>query len=229
MLAVAATIGRFFGFEILQASSGADADSILVCVEEAEKAGLVFSVAESPETRFEFSHELIRQAVISGLSAARPQMLHLGVADAIERIYSAQSESKYGGSLGDHIAQLAHHYARGGEPAKAVKYCLRAVRRFAYLGSNAEALGQFAVGLELLAGLPDDDRRAELELDLRTAVAGPLGDSKGLASFEVEQSNTRSLTLSQRPGINWKKNWEALYSLLFVHLTRADPRKACEL
>ena len=229
MLAVAATIGRFFGFEILHASSGADADSILVCVEEAEKAGLVFSVAESPEARFEFSHEIIRQAVIGGLSAARRQRLHLEVAVAIERIYSAQSESKYGGSLGDHIAELAHHYARGGEPAKAVKYCLRAVRRFAYLGSNAEALAQFAIGLELLAGLPDDDRRAELELDLRTAVAGPLGDSKGLASFEVEQANTRSLTLSQRPGINWKKNWEALYNLLFVHLTRPDPRMACEL
>ena len=43
MLATAAVIGRFFGFEILQAAIGADVDSILERVEEAEKAGLVFS------------------------------------------------------------------------------------------------------------------------------------------------------------------------------------------
>ena len=85
MLATAAVIGRFFSFEILQASSAADADSILECVEEAEKAGLVFSVAENPKARFEFSHELTRQAVIGGLSAARRQKLHLEVAGAIER------------------------------------------------------------------------------------------------------------------------------------------------
>ncbi len=44
VLATAAVIGRFFSFEILQASIEADADSILACVEEAEKAGLIFSI-----------------------------------------------------------------------------------------------------------------------------------------------------------------------------------------
>jgi predicted ATPase len=135
MLATAAVIGRFFSFEILQAASEADGDSILEHVEEAEKAGLVFSVAESSGARFQFSHELIRQAVLGGLSAARRQRLHLEVADAIEQTCAAAAESKYRGSLDDHVAELAHHYARGGNPDKAVKYCVRAVLRFADLGS----------------------------------------------------------------------------------------------
>jgi len=63
MLATAAVIGRFFSFEILRASIGADVDSILEHVEEAGKAGLVFSFAESTKGRFAFSHELVRQAV----------------------------------------------------------------------------------------------------------------------------------------------------------------------
>ena len=75
MLATAAVIGRFFSFEILQAASEADGDSILEHVEEAEKAGLVFSVAERSGARFQFSRELIRQAVLGGLSAARRQRL----------------------------------------------------------------------------------------------------------------------------------------------------------
>ena len=229
VLATAAVIGRFFSFEILQASNDADADSILERVEEAEKAGLVFSVADSPKARFEFSHELIRQAVLGGLSAARCQRLHLAVAKAFERIDAVASESKDGRRLDDHVAELAHHYARGGDPAKAVKYCLRAVHQCADLGSNAEALAQFASGLELLAQLPDDDRRAELELDLRNAAFGALGDIKGYASPEAAQSYARAAVLSRRPGVEWRKTWNAGYADLFVHLTRPDPRKACEL
>ena len=229
MLATAAVIGRLFSFEILQSSSDADADSILERVEEAEKAGLVFSVADSPKARFEFSHELIRQAVLAALSAARRERLHLEVADAIERTCSAARESKYSRSIDDHAAELAHHYARGGNPAKAVEYCARAIVRFADLGSNAEVLAQFESGLELLQQLPDDDRRAELELDLRNVARGTLGDSKGFASPEAAQSSARAMLLSRRPGISWHKTWSALYQDLFVHLTRPDLRKACEL
>ena len=228
MLATAAVIGRFFSFETLQASSDADADSILECVEEAEKAGLVFSVADSPKARFGFSHELIRQAVLAALSVARRQRLHLEVADAIERTCFAARESKYSRSIDDHAAELAHHYERGGNPAKAVEYCLRAIVRFADLGSNAEVLTQFESGLELLQQLPDDVRRAELEIDLRTAAGGTLGDSKGFASPEAAQSATRAMLLSRRPGISWQKTWGALYENMFVHLTRPDLRKACE-
>jgi adenylate cyclase len=229
MLATAAVIGRFFSFEILQAAIGSDVDSILERVEEAEKAGLVFSVAESAKGRFAFSHELVRQAVLGGLSALRRQRLHLEVADAIERACSVDSESTYAGSLKDHVAELAHHYTHGGNPAKAARYCLRAVRRFTELGSNAEAIAHFESGLEQLHELAEDDRRSELELDLRNAAVGALGDSKGFASLEVEQSFTRAVELSRRLGIKWGKTWEALYGVLFVHLTRPDPRKACEL
>jgi len=229
MLATAAVIGRFFSFEILQAASEAEAESVLDHVEEAEKAGVVFSVAESPKARFAFSHELIRQAVLAGLSAARRQRLHLEVAGAIERTCSAASGPIHGRRLNDHVAELAHHYARGGNPGKAAEYCLRAVRQFADLGSATEAIAQFESGLELLHELPDDDRRAGLELDLRNAAFGALGDSKGYASPEAEQSHTRAMALSLRPGIDWEKTWWALYGVLFVHLTRPDVRKATEL
>ena len=78
--------------------------------------------------------------MIGGLSAARRQRLHLEVAQAMERIDAVASESKDERLLDEHVAELAHHYARGGNPAKAVKYCLRAVRQCSDLGSNAEAL-----------------------------------------------------------------------------------------
>ena len=221
MLATAAVIGRLFSFEILHCASAANEDSILKCIEEAEKAGLVFSVADSPKARFQFSHELVRQAVIGGLSAARRQRLHLEVADAIERTYSA--------ALEDYCAELAHHYARGANPGKAVEYCLRAVRQFQRLGSYVEALAHFESGLELLQKLPDDDRRAELELDLRNAAAEALRGAKGLASPEAEQSSARAMELCQRLGVNWEKTWSALFGVYLVQLVRPNTRKACEI
>jgi tetratricopeptide (TPR) repeat protein len=229
MLATAATIGPSFSFEILQISGPRDARTLLDCIEEAEKAGLILSIAGSPKARFAFSHELIRQAVIGGLSAARRQSLHLEIADAMERTLSPEMESTSATNLDNHFADLAYHYARGGNPAKAVRYYLHAVRRFAYLGSSAEAIAQFESALASLGELPDDDRRAELELDLRIAVSDPLGDLKGLASVEYERSSERALALSQRPSIRWGKGWTALYSCMFVHLVRPNQRRACEV
>ncbi|HYL57413.1 MAG TPA: AAA family ATPase, partial [Candidatus Acidoferrales bacterium] len=83
-LGTAAVIGRSFTFDLLAAATHMGAEALLDCVEEAERAGLIVATLEYPEARFRFSHELIRQAVVSELSAPRRQRLHLDVADAIE-------------------------------------------------------------------------------------------------------------------------------------------------
>jgi DNA-binding winged helix-turn-helix (wHTH) protein/predicted ATPase len=228
ILAAASVIGRFFSFEVLQVLYD-DADSILECLEQAEKAGLLVSVAIGSQARFAFSHELIRQAVLGGLSAMRRQRLHLKVADAIEQTASAISEPTRAASQYELAAQLAHHHARGGNPGKAVKYCLSAVQQLADLGSNVEAIAMFNAGLELLRELPDDDRRARLEIDLRSAANGPLGDSKGLASVEIEQSIDRALALCKRPGIDRERTWWALYNAFWVHHLRPDTRRARDI
>ena len=81
ILAPAAVIGRSFTFELLEASTNMNADSLLDYVEEAEKSGLIYSTLGYPEASFQFSHELIRHAVLSDLSAPRRQRLHLNVVE----------------------------------------------------------------------------------------------------------------------------------------------------
>jgi DNA-binding winged helix-turn-helix (wHTH) protein len=51
-LGTAATIGRLFNLELLEASTKAEASSLLESAEEAERAGLVFSGTESPTAPF---------------------------------------------------------------------------------------------------------------------------------------------------------------------------------
>ena len=229
MLATAALIGRSFGREILQSAGQTDPDSLLECIEESERAGLLTSVAQGSGIRFAFSHELFRQAVIGSLSPARRQRLHLEIATAIERIYSATLVTNPHVSLRNHVADLAYHYALGGDPHKAVKYCLRSIRQLEELGSFAEAIAQFASGLELTHQIPEENRRADVELDLRIAVSGSLGESKGLASLEIERSTERAMALCQRPGINWERAWWALYSMFWIRHLRPETQKACEI
>jgi predicted ATPase len=103
ILGSAAVIGRHFSFKVLQAAVGSDGP--LDYIDEAERAGLIFSSATTPDASFEFSHELIRQVVLSNQSAARRQQLHLQVAGAVEHFNADYIE--------DHLAELACQYHRG--------------------------------------------------------------------------------------------------------------------
>ncbi len=226
IVAAASVIGRVFSFEVLQLLSDVNDDSILECLEEAENAGLLVSVATSSRARFTFSHELIRQAVLGGLSAIRRQRLNLKVANAIERMTSPSYKPTSAASRDERAAQLAHYYARGGNPRKAVEYYISAMQQLGDLGSNVETIALFHAALELLPELPDDDRRTKLEIDLRYTAHGPLGDSKGLASTEIEESINRAMVLCRRPGINWERTWWALYSAFWVQHLRPDTKRA---
>ena len=135
-------------------------------------------------------------------------------------------ESIYADNLDDHVAELAHHYTRNGNPGKAVKYCLRAVRQCTARGSYAEAFAQFETGLELLPKLPDDDQRAELELDLRNASGLAVGVIKGWRSPDAERSSERAIALCQRPGLDWRKTWSALRIVFLIRWNSFDLRKA---
>ena len=192
MLATAAVIGRLFSFEILARASAANEDSILKCIEEAEKAGLLFSVAESPKARFQFSHELVRQAVIGGLSAARRQRLHLEVADAIERTYSA--------ALEDYCAELAHHYARSSNTEKAVEYLDRAGRQAMMRGALREAELYLQQAIAALSTTPETPERIKREFNLRYALWQALAYARGFVTGETVQAARRMRELGEKTG-----------------------------
>jgi DNA-binding winged helix-turn-helix (wHTH) protein len=186
-LATAATIGRFFSLELLEASSADTADSLLVCIEEAEKAGLVFSVAESPKVRFGFSHELIRQAVIASLSAARRQRLHLEVADAIERTFSH--------ALEDHWGELAFHYNRSGNARKAVDYLRQAAAQAAQVAAHTQADAYIASALERLRDWPTGTERTKQEIALQLTLGRSLQATIGQGAPEAERAYARAYDL----------------------------------
>jgi predicted ATPase len=240
-LATAAVIGRAFTFELLRESSHANADSLLDWIEEGERAGLIASTFHYPEVQFRFSHELIRQTVASELSSARRQVLHLMIADAIERVYA--------NTLQDHIYDLAHHlWGAGSESrARAMKTernvvraplataevgrlinCLTvAAKQASSQGAYEAAICYLRNGLEAIQRLPPSERVAE-ELRLQIALTGPLTATKGYTAPEVEKACSRALELSQQIGER-PQLFEVLARLYSVYANRGALQKSLQL
>ena len=63
-----------------------------------------------------FSHELIRQTLLSGISAIKRERLHLQAATAISRLYSDDLDA--------HAGDLAYHLSHAGRSADRAIWCI---------------------------------------------------------------------------------------------------------
>jgi class 3 adenylate cyclase/tetratricopeptide (TPR) repeat protein len=163
VLTTAAVIGRGFSFELLETLGDVDTDALLDAIDEAERAHLITSAGDSPEARFTFAHELIRQTLLSGLSLPRRQRLHLRVAEAMERVYAR--------ALEEHAADLAHHLYQAGtaaDPQKTVHYLVLAGERALEAAAFEDALRHYETAVSLQ---PGDDRRGRADLLFKRGLA----------------------------------------------------------
>lgn len=190
MLANAAVIGRSFDLDLVRASTEGDAEAILACMEEAEKAGFISFVAERPKLRFEFAHELIRQAIIARLSVARHQAIHLKIAEALARMPASEGN----------LAELAQHYRRGGNCALAADYLHRAGVHARGRLMYTEAESYFAGALEEVDAIPPTPERDALELRVRSSFGEAIAARNGYAAPEVLDMATRARALAERTG-----------------------------
>ena len=101
-LATAALIGRSFSFRLLTEVSQTDVDELFSVVEKALQMGMIVPSSEGPESPFTFTHELVRQTLLAGISAPRREQLHARVADAIERLHPGAANERPG-EIADHL------------------------------------------------------------------------------------------------------------------------------
>ncbi|MGC2493764.1 ATP-binding protein [Candidatus Binatus sp.] len=216
ILGPAAVIGRSFTFELLEASTNIDADSLLDSVEEVEKSGLIYSTLGYPEASFQFSHELIRNAVLNDLSAPRRQRLHLNVVSAIERVHA--------NALEDQAGNLAHHLWQAGrtaDPDKTVRYLALAARHALKQSAYEGALRYFQNALELLKVLPYSQERARRELDIQIDYGLALLATKGWYAPEMGSTYRRAHELCQSVDDDLSL-FSVLSGLWSYHLVRGE-------
>ncbi len=172
LLQTLAVIGTEFKLGLVRKVAAKPGPDLEPMLSELQLAEFIYEQPAVGDFEYIFKHALTHDVAYKSVLNERRRVLHERIGAALESIYAE--------SLNDHVAELAYHYARSGNPGKGVEYCLRAVQQCVDRASYAEAVAQFETGLELLQRLPDDDRRAELELDLRNAAVMALANIKGL-------------------------------------------------
>ena len=107
--------------------------------------------------RYSFVHALYREVLYERQSPARRTMLHRRVAERLEEVFAA--------TVDDVTPELAHHFEKGADWVRAVKYLRRAADVSANRGSIEGAKVNLQLALALAARLPLGDRAcAETEI-----------------------------------------------------------------
>ena len=156
LLQTLAVTGREFPLSLVYAVVAKSDEELNRLLNDLQMGEFIYEQPAVGDAEYIFKHALTQEAAYNSLLIERRKHLH-------ERV-GASLETLYANSLDDHLTELAHHYARGANPTKATEYCRRACQQSSDRGSYAEAVMQFETALARLQEMPDDDRRAELEL-----------------------------------------------------------------
>ena len=154
-----------------------------------------------------FSHELIRQTLLSGVSAIERERLHQQAAGAISRLYSDDLEA-HAGELAYHLS----HAGRAGDRDSLVHYLTIAGERAFDAAAFDDAVGYFEKALSLM---PNDDQLGRAQLLERLAMAlrsvGRWQDALGTMNDALD----RYQTLGQVEAIG-RLGWAMVYQLVWT-------------
>jgi tetratricopeptide (TPR) repeat protein len=205
VLIAAAISGRAFTSEIVGEVAGANEDALVEAFDEAERARLLTRGTVRGELMF--SHELIRQTLLSGISAARREGLHVETANAISRLYSDDLEA-HAGELAYHLS----HAGRSGDPAILVHYLNIAGERAFDAAAFDDAVGYFEKARSLM---PNDGQLGRAQLLERLAMAlrsvGRWEDALGTMNEALD----RYEALGQVEAIG-RLGWAMVYQLVWT-------------
>ncbi len=150
VLHIAAAIGSTFDLEVVEDTAASDDGDVLTSLEAAQTAGIVAEVGSS----FEFKHAVIRDVLLTEMSAGRRQRTHRDIAAVLERRWAA--------SLDSHLAELAYHHEQA-RTSQAAAWCLRAANHaIAELDVHAGAFAERGLTLLDLVEPPNPALRCDL-------------------------------------------------------------------
>jgi len=153
LLRVASVLGEEFPLGLLAAVWDHPAEPLLADLQRAE---LLVPVPGDGAPRYAFRHSLGRDVAYLTLLDSRRRELHGAAGRALEALHEERGEEAYD--------RLAYHYARSGEPDKAVHHLLRFADRSARGYAHAEAAEALREALGHSRDLPEEERdRTTLE------------------------------------------------------------------
>jgi class 3 adenylate cyclase/predicted ATPase len=187
-----ATLGREFSYELLQAVSPLDEETLQRGLQQLVEAELVYQRGLGPQAQYLFKHALIQDTAYQSLLKSKRQQLHQQIVHVLEERFSDTKERQ--------PELLAHHYTQVGLIEQAISYWQQAGQRAVARSAAVEAVAHLTKGLELLKTLPETPERLSQELTLQLALGAPLMITKGWGAPEVGEVYARARELCKQMG-----------------------------
>jgi DNA-binding SARP family transcriptional activator len=168
LVSVAAVVGQHSCFTVLQRATGLTEGAAAQAAEESIRRG----VLHEDDGRLAFTHQALRAVVLSRLIPPRARFLHRRVAEALESLNAAGSESA-------RAAALAWHYGEAEVWEKAARHMRIAGAEARGRSAHREAVEWFERALSATERLPESRIRLEHALDVRLDLVRallPLGE-----------------------------------------------------
>jgi class 3 adenylate cyclase/predicted ATPase len=187
-----AVLGREFDYDIFQAISSQDEETLQSGLAQLVEAELLYQRGRPPRARYIFKHALVQDAAYASLLRSTRQQVHQQIAQVLE--------TQYTGTVETQPELVAHHYTESDCHQKAAMYWHRAGECASGSSAYVEAVAHFQKGLDVLQPLPETDERAELELPLQLGLGTSLIVSQGWTAPAVEHAYVRAYKLCQQLG-----------------------------
>ena len=217
---LAATIGREFSYELLQAVSPLEAPALQRELARLVEAELLFQRGLPPAAHYIFKHALIQEAAYQSLLRSTRQQYHRRIVEVLAERFP---------EIGELNPELvAHHYTEAGLAAAAIPFWQRAGDSAVRRSAHSEAAAHFERGLALAQSLPRSPESARVELGLLTALGPVLFGSRGFAAPETERVYARALALCAELG-DTPETFPALWGQWGFLVIQGNVQKSLEI
>ncbi|WP_158080067.1 adenylate/guanylate cyclase domain-containing protein [Archangium sp. Cb G35] len=187
---LAATLGREFPYEVLQAVSNMDDASLRRELAWLIDAGLLVKQGVPPRVRYVFKHALIRDTAYESLLRKTRQQYHQQIMEALRTRFPEIAEAEPN--------VMAVHCEGAGLTWEAIRHWQRAAEQALSRAAFQEAVAHFEQALGLLKSLPDTLERAQKELPLQLSLGGALNCLRSWAHPSVNTTYERALQLAHQ-------------------------------
>jgi class 3 adenylate cyclase/predicted ATPase len=217
---LAATLGRTFPYELLEAVSESDASRLQRELTALVQAELLYQRGMPPRATYRFKHALIQDVGYQSLLRSSRRQYHQRIAQVLEQQFPETVASQ--------PELVAHHLTEADRNEQAIPYWQRAGQQAMERSAYVEAIPHLSQGLELLKALPDAADRTRQELTLQVALGNAVLATKGFGAPEANPIYARARELCQQLG-DTPELFPVLHGLYSFYVSQGDHDTAREL
>src|SRR5262249_4968739 len=192
LLQTLSVIGREFPISLIRAVVPKSEDELNRMLGDLQLGEFLYEQPAVGDTQYIFKHALTQEVSHNSVLLERRRQLHERIGGAIETVFAENLE--------DHLAELAHHYSRSANRAKALEFLHRAGEQAIRRASYSEAESYFGAALEMAPAAPDSPERDAREMRLLGSFAEALTLTNGWAAPELLKMNSRARALAEKTG-----------------------------